>query len=68
MEETFQRMAKIVDQQNAGTAGYRPMAPDYADSLAFQAALELVFEGIAHANGYIEETLHAFRRKAKARA
>jgi malate synthase len=62
---TFERMAAVVDGQNATDPSYRPMAADLAGSLAFQAALELVFEGTAAANGYTEPVLHAWRRRVK---
>jgi malate synthase len=66
VREVFERMAQVVDKQNAGDANYQPMAPEYEKSLAFQAALALVFEGREQPSGYTEPLLHAFRLKHKA--
>jgi malate synthase len=67
VEETFRRMAKMVDQQNAGDSQYQPMAPNYDASLAFKAACALVFEGREQPSGYTEPLLHKFRLELKAK-
>ena len=66
VRSTFARMAAVVDSQNAGEEGYISMTPDLEESQAFQAALDLVFQGTSLPNGYTEPVLHARRRAVKA--
>ena len=64
--ETFQRMAAVVDAQNAGDPFYKPMAGNWDTSFAYRAALDLVFKGKEQPSGYTEPLLHAWRLKVKA--
>ena len=66
INETFERMAAVVDGQNAGDPLYKNMAGNFATSAAYKAACELVFEGLAQPSGYTEPLLHAWRLKVKA--
>jgi malate synthase len=63
--ETLRRMARLVDEQNAGERAYVAMAPHYL-GLAFQAAQDLIFNACKVPNGYTEPTLHRRRREVKA--
>jgi len=66
VDAAFRRMADKVDAQNAGDPAYRPMTGREAESLAYQAARALVFEGLGQPNGYTEPLLHRFRQRVKA--
>ena len=68
VRDTFARMAALVDEQNAGEAGYLPMSKDLDTSPSFQAALDLVFNGRSEPNGYTERALTTWRQKAKSGA
>jgi len=64
--ETFERMAAVVDAQNANDPLYQPMAGHFDTSMAYMAATNLVFKGLAQPSGYTEPLLHAWRLKVKA--
>jgi malate synthase len=66
VKKTMERMAAVVDAQNAGDAAYQPMAGNFAKSAAYKAACDLVFKGKAQPSGYTEPLLHAWRLKVKA--
>ena len=65
VNETLQRMAKVVDQQNANDPLYTPMSPNFEASSAYRAARDLVFKGLVQPSGYTEPLLHAWRLKVK---
>lgn len=68
VKATFERMAAVVDGQNAGDPLYQPMAGHFETSYAYRAALDLVLKGLEQPSGYTEPLLHAWRLKVKAAA
>jgi len=69
VQKVMAKMAKVVDGQNEHDSLYTPMATNeqtLAKSIAYQAALALVFEGVSQPSGYTEPLLHSYRLKYKA--
>ena len=68
VKETFERMAAVVDGQNAGDPLYKNMAGNFETSAAYKAALDLVLNGLEQPSSYTEPLLHAWRLNVKATA
>ena len=67
IKETFERMAAVVDKQNAGDPLYQNMAGNFETSMAYKAATDLVFKGLEQPSGYTEPLLNGWRLKVKMR-
>jgi len=68
VDAALQRLASVVDEQNAGDAAYEPLAfgSDAEPGIAYTAARRLILEGATQPSGYTEPLLHALRRAKKA--
>ncbi|MCE8018817.1 malate synthase G [Halomonas sp. MCCC 1A11036] len=67
VQKTLERMAKVVDGQNAGDPAYTAMSADFEASTAFKAASDLIFKGRVQPSGYTEPLLHYWRAVHKAK-
>jgi len=67
MIAVFERMAKVLDRQNAGVPDYILMSPDFEHSLSFRAVCALALQRVWQPNGYSEPLLHGWRREYKKR-
>ena len=65
IHSVMEEMAILVDNQNINDKDYHPMSGDLANSIPYQAALALIFEGRNQANGYTEFLLTERRQRMK---
>ena len=65
VKEIMKEMAKVVDKQNLSDKNYVKMSDDYENSLAFNTACNLIFNGTNQPSGYTEPLLHLNRIKKK---
>ncbi|MFQ3264406.1 MAG: malate synthase [Colwellia sp.] len=65
VQASLEKMARIVDKQNASDSGYQAMSNDFTNNIAFKAAAALIFSGVAQPNGYTEPLLHQYRLEKK---
>jgi len=65
VQQSLEKMAKIVDKQNEMDEGYQAMSNNFSNNIAFKAASALIFEGAKQPNGYTEPLLHQCRLEKK---
>lgn len=66
--QVMEKMARVVDKPNSGSKGYEPMSGRVHESLSFQCAVELCFNGLQSANGLTEDILTKYRIAEKQRS